>query len=207
MMLAPQLLRKQGDSRCWLMRICSATAIGLLVCSGVYPVQDTANLLPVKNLYSNYDYAYSVRIPRGLTAFQSRPPFPNHGFVIKLSDHPEAELAVSASYNAAEWSSFDDAVNAHLRYFKDEGGGEVGVISRAPAVLGGFKAIRFTMKPKTPAVSDPQVREVLLALREEPGGVGIVYEVVLTTPSSRYAKDRQLLTELQRSWRMKPLPR
>jgi hypothetical protein len=179
----------------------------LLVSGGVYPVQDTADYLTVKGRYSNYDYGYSVRIPRGLTALQSRPPFPNHGFIIELSEHPKAELGVSASYNAAEWNSFDDAVNAHAGFFKSKVGGEVSVVARAPAVLGGLKAVRFTLKPKTSAAKDPEVREVLLAFRKAAGEVGIVYEIVLTTPSSRYDKDKQLLTDLQRTWRLQSLPR
>jgi hypothetical protein len=86
-------------------------------------------------------------------------------------------------------------------------GGEVSVVARAPAVLGGLKAVRFTLKPKTSAAKDPEVREVLLAFRKAAGEVGIVYEIVLTTPSSRYDKDKQLLTDLQRTWRLQSLPR
>jgi hypothetical protein len=127
--------------------------------------------------------------------------------VIELSDHPKADLSVSASYNAAEWSSFNDAINAHLRYFNHAVGSQVSVVVRAPTVLGGLKAIRFTMKPKTSAANDPEVREVLLAFRKAPGEVGIVYEIVLTTPSSRYEKDKQLLADIQRRFRLRVLPK
>lgn len=204
MMLALQLFRRQGNSRCWLARTCLAAAICFLVSGSVYPVQD---YLPVKGQYSNYDYGYSVQIPKGLTALGSRPPFPNHGFMIQLSDHPKAELSVSASYNAAEWSSFNDAINAHLGYFKRAVGSEVSVVARVPTILGGLRAIRFTMKPKTSAANDREVREVLLAFRKAPGEVGIVYEISLTTPSSRYDKDKRLIADLQRTFRLKLLPK
>ena len=207
MMPAPQLFRVQGDSRCWLVRICLTAAISLLVSAPIYPVQDAADFLTVKGRYSNYDYAYSVRIPKGLIALRARPPFPNHGFVIQLSKHPKAELDVSASYNAAEWNSFDEAIDAHLGFFKSKVGGEVSIVARATTVLGGLKAVRFTMKPKNSPANDPQVREVLLAFRDAAGEVGIVYEIVLTTRSSRYAKDKQLLAGLQRTWRLKVLPK
>lgn len=189
----------------WLVRTCLAATICFLVAARVYPVQD---YLPVKGQYSNYDYGYSVRIPKELTALGSRPPFPNHGFVIELSDHPKASVSVDASYNAAEWSSFNNAINAHLGYFKDAVGSEVRVVARAPTVLGGLRAIRFTMKPKTSGGNDPEVREVLLAFRKAAGEeIGIVYEIVLTTPSSRYEKDKQLLADLQRTFRLKLLPK
>lgn len=196
-----------NEIRCCLVRIWLAAAICLLVCGGVYPVQDNSDYLAVKGRYSNYDYGYSVRIPKGLTALQSRPPFPNHGFVIELSKHPKAEIDVSASYDAAEWNSFDAAVDAHLGYFKSTVGRDVSVVARAPTLLGGLKAVRFTMKPKAAAANDPEVREVLLAFRKAAGEVGIVYEIILTTPRSRYDKDKRLVADVQRSWRLAVLPK
>lgn len=192
-------------------RICLVVAISLLVSgsvqAGIGCVQASSDYVVVRGGYSNYDYGYSVRIPKGLTALQAPAPLPNHGFEIRLSDHPKADLSVSASYNAAEWSSFDDAINAHLGYFKNKVGGEVGIVARTAAVLGGLKAIRFTLKSKTSTANDPEVREVLLAFRKAPGEVGIVYEIALTTTTSRYNQDKHLLDDLQKSWRLKPLPK
>jgi len=156
-----------------------AIAITLLS-SLVHPgfAQTRSDDIVVKNRYSNYDYAYSVRIPKGLIGLRSPSPFPNHGFAIELSD--QAIVSVDGSYNAAEWRSFDDAIKVHKDSFKREVGGEVKIVARVPTVLGGLRAIRFTMKPRT---GDPEVRDVLLAFREAPGEVGIVYEIVLTTPT------------------------
>jgi len=170
---------------------------------GAYRFQETDYLVE-KDRYSNYDYGYSVRIPKGLTGVRSPSPFPNHGFLIELSEHPKASVSVDASYNAAEWRSFADAINAHKRYFKDEVGGEVSVVARVPAVLGGLRATRFMMK-RTESGPDTELQEVLLAFRRVPGEVGIVYEIVLTTPTSRYNKDKHLIAELQRTWKLKNL--
>jgi hypothetical protein len=160
--------------------------------------------LVVKNWYSNHDYAFSVRLPKGLTGSRPPSPFPNHGFVIQLSDH--AALSVDASYNAAEWKSFHEAINFYRDSFKHEVGGEVSVVAQAPTVLGRLRATRFTMKPKTSASNDTEVREVVLAFRKAPGEVGIVYEISLTTLTSRYTHDKQLLADLQRTWRLSSLP-
>ena len=170
---------------------------------GAYRFQETDYLVE-KDGYSNYDYGYSVRIPKGLTGVRSPSPFPNHGFLIELSEHPKASVSVDASYNAAEWRSFADAINAHKRYFKDEVGGEVSVVARVPAVLGGLRATRFMMK-RTESGPDTELQEVLLAFRRVPGEVGIVYEIVLTTPTSRYNKDKHLIADLQRTWKLKNL--
>ena len=169
--------------------------------------RERSDYLVVRDQYSNYDYGYSVRIPKGLTALRSPSPFPNHGFIIKLSNHPQADLSANANYNAAEWNSFEDAINAHKDYFKDEVGGEVSIVSQVPAVLGGLKAIRFTMTPRTLRPRDTEVREVLLAFRRVAGEVGIVYEVILTTVTSRYKNDKHLIADLQRTWRLKSLPK
>lgn len=175
-------------------------AISLVICSALF-AQTKSDYIVIKNRYSNYDYAYSVRVPKGLTGLRSPSPFPNHGFVIELSDQPKASLSVDASYNAAEWNSFDDAIKAHKDFFKREAGGEVKLVTKAPTVLGGLSAIHFTMK------RDTEVREVLLAFRKAAGEVGIVYEIVLTTPASRYNEDKHLIAELQRTWRLKSLPK
>jgi hypothetical protein len=165
--------------------------------------RQTSDQLVVKDRYSNYDYAYSVRLPKGLTGSMPPAPFPNHGFEIQLSDH--AILSVDASYNAAEWNSFKDAINFHLRSFKDEVGGEVSLVGQTRTVLAGLRATRFTMRPKTSASN--QVREILLAFRKIPGEVGIVYEISLTTLTSRYDQDKQLVADLQRTWGLRSLPK
>lgn len=170
-------------------------------------VQERSDYLVEKGRYSNYDYGYSVRIPKGLSGLRSPSPFPNHGFVIQLSDHPEASCSVDASYNAAEWSSFNDAIETHLNFFKRHVGGEVSMVARRSTTLGGLRAIRFTMKARTSAPDDPEVREVLVAFRKAAGEVGIVYEIVLTTPTSRYNEDKKLIADLQKTWRLKLLPK
>jgi len=174
--------------------------VTLVLCSSVYAQREPD--IVVKNRYLNYDYAYSVRVPNGLTGSRSPSPFPNHGFGIQLSDEPKASISVDGSYNAAEWRSFDDAIKAHKGFFKHEVGSEVKVVARAPAVLGKLRAVRFTMTS-----NNREVREVLLAFRKAPGEDGIVYEIVLTTPTFRYAKDKHVLGELQRTFRLKSLPK
>ena len=97
-------------------------------------------------------------------------------------------------------------IKVELDEFKRDVDGEVSIVARVPTTLGGLRATRFTMKARTSAPNDPEVREVLVAFRKAPGEVGIVYEIVLTTPASRYNKDKQLLAELQKTWRLKLLP-
>lgn len=180
--------------------------VSCLIVGVIAQTDGTSDYIVEKDRYSNYDYGYSVRIPKTMTVLRSRSPFPNHGFTIQLSRDPEASVSVDASYNAAEWRSLNDAIRAHLEAFRRSHGREASVVARVPTTLGGLRGIRFTMKAKTSATDDPEVQEVLVAFRKAPGEVGVVYEIVLRTPTSRYNKDKQLVVDLQKSWRLKLLP-
>jgi len=68
----------------------------------------------VEGRYSNFDYAYSVLVPKGMMAAGSPAPNPNHGFGIDLmhptstswttdEGWPHAYLWVDASYASAEY--------------------------------------------------------------------------------------------------------
>jgi hypothetical protein len=97
--------------------------------------QQKEKYLLLKGRYYNYDYGYSVLIPAGLTGFRAAAPAPNHGFGITLSEKPESSVWVDASYNAADWKSFDDAISSYISGIKDSGGMDVSVEQRTPAWL------------------------------------------------------------------------
>lgn len=170
------------------------------------PPQNTA-YLRIRETYVNYDYGYSVVIPKPLIWLRSPPPFPNHGFVIKLPGDPLARITVDANYNAAEWNSLQEALNANLEQFKRDSSGEVKIVMQRPAVLGGLKAVHFSLRSAAKGSKELLIRDVLLAFRKEPGGVGIVYEIALTTPAVRYRKDRRSAARLEKSFRLKTLPK
>ena len=170
------------------------------------PPQNT-NYLRIGENYVNYDYGYSIVIPKPLVGLRSPPPFPNHGFVINLPGHPRARITVDANYNAAEWNSLQEGLNAHLEQFKRDSSREVKIVMQRPAVLGGLKAVHFSLRSAATESNEPVIRDVILAFRKEPGGVGIVYEIALTTPALRYQKDRRSAAQLVKSFRLKALPK
>jgi hypothetical protein len=98
-----------------LKRIKMMATMSLLIAASAHAGSPGASRIPqprfqkksddsvVKSRYSNYDYAYSVRLPTGLTGSRSPSPFPNHGFMIQLPDHAQASVSVDGSYNAALW--------------------------------------------------------------------------------------------------------
>jgi hypothetical protein len=163
--------------------------------------------ITVKGRYSNYDYAYSVLLPKGVVGLRSPSPNPNHGFLVRLDGGGNDQIVVDASYNAAEWKSLDEALSAALSQFTREQNAEARVMMRTSAVLGGLDAIHFRLLSGMPGSSNAIVEDVVLAFRKESGGVGIVYKIALTAAALRYERHQPLLMRLQRSFRLKPLPK
>jgi hypothetical protein len=157
----------------------------------------------VRGRYSNFDYSYSVVVPKGLIGRRSRSPSPNHGFIINLPF--DGRLVVDASYNSAEWHSFDEAIKAHSDLFSEVTQRPVMVSSRRRSQLGNLKAIRFKLQSTSSQTNESIIRDILLAFRPVPNEVGIVYELALTTPSSPYGKHKALLEQMRMSFRLKSL--
>jgi hypothetical protein len=163
--------------------------------------------------YSNYDYAFSVQIPKGMIGFGSCDT--NHGFGIDLSNPtsrlwtertrddiwPQSYLYVDASYNSAEWKSLDEAMTVKLEYLKDDGVKDIELVSKTSTHLAKLRSIRFVARYNKSG--EAMVNDVVLAFRERGD---ILYTLDLTTPISRYDKDRGIITQMQQAWRLQPLP-
>ena len=168
------------------------------------PLQSSSGDVVVRGLYSNYDYGYSVSIPKGLSGFRAAAPAPNHGFGIALSENPKSFVWVDASYNAAFWKSFNDAIQAHMEHIKDRGV-NVELVQKERTRIASLPAIRFIIEYNTNS-DERMVNEIILAFRTDPGGVGIVYTVELDSIQSRYRRDRNILAVIHRSWQLRRLP-
>jgi hypothetical protein len=154
-----------------------------------------------QGLYSNYDYAYSIRIPDGLIGYRSPAPNPNHGFGIDLSKEDDAQVWTDASYNSMEWTSFDDAIKSELDYLKDKSISNIQLVGRSSTRLSGLRAVRFIINYMRSGI--PRVQEIILAFRKD---AGIVYTLDLRTTSLRYSEDRKVMNKLQKTFRLEQLP-
>lgn len=177
--------------------------------SGVCPTAEylaAADDVRVEDRYYNYDYGFSVDVPKGMVGVRSPAPMPNHGFVID-PENPQAVnsdedsrsgLVVDASYNSALWKSFDDAMS-----WVSEGENRNKSLSRIPTRLGGLRAMRFVRV----YVSNrqPMVNDEILAFRNE-HGEEVVYTISLNTPLSRYEQDKAAVAYLQKTFCLQPLP-
>jgi hypothetical protein len=167
-----------------------------------------------KGRYENYVYGYSVYIPDGMVGAGSTPPAPQHGFGINLDnpcstawkgarDFPKSYLYVDGSYNSLEWRWLDDAVAFHLNFLREKAE-NIRVQSRTLTRLGGLHAVRVVAlyeEGGEEMVSD----EVVAFMHKANGEASVIYTLDLSTPLSKYERDRPALEVLQKSWCLQPV--
>ncbi|HEX7957502.1 MAG TPA: hypothetical protein VF508_11200, partial [Pyrinomonadaceae bacterium] len=164
--------------------------------------------------YVNYTYGFSVELPAGMVAAGSTPPAPNHGFGIDLDhprsvewngrlDFPKSYVYADGSYNSAEWGGPDDAADSYLDYLREDGR-NVRAQSRTPTRLAGLRAVRVVARYEEGG--EQMVSDAVFAFRRGPGGeVSAVYTLALSTPLSKYERDRPALEALLAGWHLQPV--
>jgi len=131
--------------------------------------------------YSNPEYDYAVRLPRGLRIETSTPPNPNHGFRARLP--PPASVWVSADYETENVYTLAEEVESVREIWR-------GCRMEGPktATLGGVAAAELTFHcPATPAGEGPKTMKLLLTLRTPPDRGVVVYTVGLRHPQGTRA--------------------
>ena len=174
--------------------------------------QGRDSYIAVSELYSNYDYAYSMSLPSKIVGCRESSPAPNHGIGIDLSEkscrwmeharngiYPASYISIDASYNALEWRSPDEAAEAHLGYLKNNVAKSASIVQRMPTKLSNLPALRFVIHYDVSEVR--KVEEFIVAFRKEKG-TQIVYTLNLITSVSRYDEDEKVLGELRQNWKL-----
>jgi hypothetical protein len=168
--------------------------------------------ITVEGRYVNFDYAYSVLVPRGMmAAMNSSPPNPNHGFGIDLTHPtstvwtmPKLSLWADASFDSAEYGSPNAVIKNNLEWLREKHT-QVRLLSRSPAHLGSLRAVRFVISYVDSG--EPMIEDQIVAFRGQLGEESdIVYTIELRTTASRHEQDKRLMLEMQRSWIIDPLP-
>jgi hypothetical protein len=156
--------------------------------------------------YAHCDYGFYVVLPHGFVGHSTKPPNPNHGFVVRLPEvgstqetaaDGERVIWVNAEYNAWEIESLSEAgafavkvMAADAKGFKE--------IARDRVQLDNRPAIRIKAE-----YDEPQGRviaEQVIAFR-----AGILYEIGLVTKVGDYAADGQQYAKILagfRYWRI-----
>jgi hypothetical protein len=164
--------------------------------------------------YFNYDYAYSVAVPRGMIAYGAC--HTNHGFGIDLMNptsnewmkergNPKAFLGVDANYNAGDLKSFDEAITQSMQFTNQERVTDIALVSVIRTHLARLPAVRFVIHYNQSGAA--MIEDRVIAFRKESGKqIDILYSIELKTPQSRYARDKEVVSQIQSSWRLHRLP-
>lgn len=163
----------------------------------------------VEDRYYNYDFGFSVDIPKGVVGERPPAPMPNHGFVIDL-ENPQAvkmvsswsSINVDAYYNSALWESLDAVVKGEVDDLPN-GEGNILSLKITHTRLSGLRSMHIVETYDTNR--EPMVNDVTLALRRE-HGEEVIYRLYLNTPLSRYERDKDVVAFLQKTWCLQPLP-
>jgi len=163
----------------------------------------------VEGRYANFDYAYSVLVPKGMIGVGSPAPNPNHGFGINLINPTsvswtKARLWVDATYDSMEYGSPDDEMRSCLDWLREKHS-KVRLISKTATRLGRMRAARFVVAYEESG--EAMIEDRVIAFRNQLGeDSDIIYSVDLITPASRYTLDKKSALEMQQSWLVDPLP-
>lgn len=162
-----------------------------------------------EGLYENDTYGYSVEIPAGMLGLGAPPPAPQHGFGIDLetphsiswvrgAGFPKSYLYADGSYNTLEWARPEQAVEAQLGFLREKGE-NVRLLSGTATSLDGLRAVRAVAQYEEQGVL--MVSDETVAFGE---GGSPVYTLSLSTPLTKYTRDRQTLDAMLKSWRLQP---
>lgn len=155
--------------------------------------------------YMNSNYGYSFLVPEGFKAISDRPPSPQHGVLITLSESPQASIWIGGSYNTDEYSTAREAVDDDLRMITKSG--SVILSSHKEAMrLDGLSAMRSIVRHREKSSRDTLVQDLVVCIRNQKNKDSIVYEIYLSTPDTSYGRDRHILESILSSWKSEPLP-
>ena len=130
------------------------------------------------------------------------PPAPNHGFAIELAPD-NARIWVEGSYNALFSPSAHAAVGQNLSWIRDEGD-VIGEPQFRASRLGDLTAAELLVHYRDRKTSIVRTCKAIAALRASPKEVGIIYEITLDTPSSRFAEDERVWQQVVLSFQLLP---
>ena len=154
--------------------------------------------------YANYVYLYSTTIPEEVEAMRAAPPAPNHGFVARILNDPNALIYVDGSYDAALFNSTPEAANLELDSLIEESPGGIVILERKSTRLGTRAATSYTAQYTDSSTGITMIEEAVVALRKDSPGedtIGIIYSVKLRTPIYNQKKNRAAFEKILRSWR------
>lgn len=148
--------------------------------------------------YVNRPYEYSVVIPRGLRAYDVPDPANHEGFGLALGNSLQSYIFVRGEHNSFEYDTPLEAARRAVEYLRQDGAQvESEKISRSH--LGALDAVLLVVVYTCPASAERHIRSTIVALSADKG---FLYELEIYSPASRYERDRAVLYQIIKSWKL-----
>jgi hypothetical protein len=175
---------------------------------GSASLQDpTTHEISVRGWYKSPDYGFAVRIPNEFVGTLDPPPLPQHGLRIDLSKDGDEFIWAVGNYNAADYTSAQDAISENLSWLRTEGD-VVAVAATVPTHLQRLPAERITIRYRKKGSGDLMIEDYVAALRGTTNGTetGICYQLGLISRADNHVKNKYVFDQVLSSWRTrKPL--
>jgi hypothetical protein len=134
------------------------------------------HLISFRGDYRNEQYGYGVQLPRGVRAYRSKAPNPNHGFLVLLGHR--RTITVSAFFDAMMFGSTKAQLDSSIEDARAEH------VERSPATLAGNPAEKAVLGKGDVVIT------TIVQRRDEDGG--ILYELTLNTTRAHQAEDARV---------------
>lgn len=148
--------------------------------------------------YVNLAYEYSVRIPKGLTAYDGRDEARHNGFALALGKPPQSVIFVSGDPNSVEYNTPREAATQDVEFLRQQGK-RIESETITESHLGRLDAVRLVVIYTCPRSADRHIQSSIMALSPDKSSF---YEIKLYSPANRYESDRAVLDQIIKSWKM-----
>lgn len=156
-----------------------------------------------RGLYVNRAYEYSVKIPKGLTAYDGRDEANHQGFGLALSEPSQSYIFVRGEHNSLEYDAPREAATQMVEWLRQEGK-KVESETISESHLGTLDAVLLVAIYTCPGSADRYILSSIMALSPDKR---LIYELELYSPANRYKSDRAVLNRILKSWKMMPSSR
>lgn len=148
--------------------------------------------------YVNLAYEYSVRIPKGLTAYDGRNQTRHNGFALALAKVPQSIIFVSGDPNSAEYNTPREVATEEVKWLRQRGK-KIESETITESHLGTLDAVLLVVIYTCPESENRQIKSSIMALSPDKSSF---YKLELYSPANRYGSDHAVLEQIIKSWKM-----
>ena len=147
--------------------------------------------------YINRAYEYSVKIPKGFTAYDGRNEANHSGFGIALGEPPQSYIFVRGEHNSLEYDTPRQAAIKDVEFLRRQGK-KIESETITESSLGTLDAVLLVVNYTCPGSAGQYTQSSIMALGPDKR---FLYTLELYSPTNRYERDRAVLEGIIKSWK------